>query len=247
MRGVLSRKLWLSAVVALPVLAPPSHADDWQFEVAPYLWVAGMDGDITIEGQDFDVSADFEDILDQTRYGGSVILAANRGHWVNFLQLDYLALEDDDIEPRRSREFIVRDDLHLEVDTLLLTAATGYRVPIGQRHSLDVMAGLRYAGIKTDIDRNRAGNLNSDRDIYDGIVMVRPQIRFGDHWYLMPSFSVGTGDSDLTWEVFPEIIYQPGDLRFRFGYRNLNYDSGENDEEIDFSMRGLLLGVGFLF
>jgi hypothetical protein len=72
-------------------------------------------------------------------------------------------------------------------------------------------------------------------------------VQLAENWQLMPSFSVGTGDTDLTWEVFPEIIYQPGEWKFRFGYRNLNFDYEDGDDDLDLSMRGLLFGVGFVF
>jgi hypothetical protein len=112
---------------------------------------------------------------------------------------------------------------------------------------LDIMAGTRFAGMDVSVDSKRTGNLSSDRNIYDAIVMVRPRVQLGERWQLMPSFSVGTGDSDLTWEVFPEIIYQAAELTFRFGYRNLNYDNEKDNDKIDISMRGVLLGIGFVF
>ena len=136
------------------------------------------------------------------------------------------------------------DDWTLELAPF--TATTGYRFTLGQRHSLDLMAGLRYVGLDAEID-DRQRSSNSSRDIYDAVVMVRPIVQLAENWQLMPPFSIGTGDTDLTWEVFPEIIYQPGEWKFRFGYRNLNFDYEDGDDELDLSMRGLLLGVGFVF
>lgn len=236
------RKLCTVAALSLTaVIGHQTQANDWNFELAPYLWVAGIDGDLTIDSEEYDLSSDFSDIIDQTKFGGSFIFAANRGQWVNFVQLDYLALENDDVETRFSRS-----DVKIESDSLLLTATTGYRFALGKRHSLDLMAGLRYVGLDAEIDERRQSS-SSSRDIYDAVAMVRPIVQLADNWQLMPSFSVGTGDTDLTWEVFPEIIYQPGEWKFRFGYRNLNFDYEDGDDELDFSMRGLLLGIGFIF
>ena len=77
--------------------------------------------------------------------------------------------------------------------------------------------------------------------------MLRPRFELSEKWYLEPLFSVGTGDSDLTWEMFPQVIYQSGHLQFRFGYCNLNYDQKDNGDEIDISMRGALIGMGYKF
>jgi hypothetical protein len=241
-----TKRVTLMGVLALsiaPLWTESVSADDWKFELSPYLWVAGVDGDIKVKRQDFEVSADFEDIFDQTKYGGSVILQANRERWVNFLQLDYVALENDDVKTRHSRE-----DIHLEADSLLATFASGYRFAISQRSTLDLMAGVRYAGMEIDVDLNAAGNLSSDLDIYDAILMVRPRVALAENWHVLLSFSVGAGDSDLTWEVFPELIYDTGgNLDFRLGYRDLNYENKKGNDEIDFSMHGMVLGVGFAF
>ena len=109
------------------------------------------------------------------------------------------------------------------------------------------MAGVRFMGMDATIDLHRAGELESDREVYDAVIMLRPLFILSENWSLMPSASIGTGDSDLTWELFPEVIYQPGRLKFRLGYRNLNYDFEKGSDEFDFSMHGLLLGVGFTF
>ena len=47
--------------------------------------------------------------------------------------------------------------------------------------------------------------------------------------------------------MFPELIYQPGALTFRLGYRELNYEFEQGNAELDISMPGLVAGVGFVF
>ena len=241
MRLCLARFVGAVSLALMAGASQQASASEWAFELAPYLWVAGIDGDVTLDGEEYDLSSDFSDILDQTKFGGSSIFAANRGQWVNFVQLDYLALENDDVETRFSRS-----EVEIESESLMLTATTGYRFALWQRHRLDVMAGLRYVELDAEIDDRRRSS-NSSRDIYDAVVMVRPIVQLAKNWQLMPSFSVCTGDTDLTWEVFPEIIYHPGEWKFRFGYRNLNFDYEDGDDELDLSMRGLLLGVGIVF
>jgi len=61
--------------------------------------------------------------------------------------------------------------------------------------------------------------------------------------------SVGAGDSDLTWELSPQILYGCPDAswEFRFGYRNLNYDFQKGNAQMDMSIHGPMLGVGFRF
>ncbi len=223
-------------------LAAAAEPEDWQFELAPYLWLMGIDGDISTGALDYSASASFSDIVDQAKYGAQFILEANRGRWVNFVQIDYGVLESDDITGPLGLA-----DVEAEVASALGTIATGYRAPLGQNHSIDLMVGVRFAGFEVDIDNSLLGSSTDQEEVFDAIVMVRPRVVLSENWTLMPSASIGTGDSDLTWELFPEIIYHPGDLNFRLGYRDLNYEFEQGDLEVDIQMPGLVVGVGFVF
>jgi len=239
-----------SVMTAMAVLAAISYicfsalaqAEEWEYEVSPYLWAMGIDGDLKVKSIEYDASASFSDILDQTKYGAQFMVEANRGRWVNFVQIDYGVLESDDISGPLNLA-----DVEVEVATVLGTFTTGYRAPLGERHSVDLMAGLRFAGFELDVDNSLLGSSTTQEEVYDAIIMIRPRFSLGDNWTVMCSASVGTGDSDLTWELFPELIYHPGDLNFKLGYRNLNYEFEQGDAELDLSMPGLVLGVGFVF
>jgi hypothetical protein len=220
-------------------LAPPSLAEDWAFSVVPYLWAASIDGDLSIDGHDFSASASFTDILDQAKYGGALILAADKGNWVNFAQLDYAVLEDKDVDTP-----FPDSDGDLELDNFLATVATGYHLPLGEKFSVDIMAGLRYAWVDVKVDVNALLDVGESAALYDGILVLRPRYTLSEKWAFLLSASVGKGDSELTWQVFPELIYDIGELEVRFGYRDLYYDVEEEDIELDLSMRGVLVGVG---
>jgi hypothetical protein len=219
-----------------------AEKEEWEFEVSPYLWAMGIDGDIKVKKVQYDASASFSDIIDQAKYGAQFILEANRGRWVNFAQIDYGVLESDDISGPLNLA-----DVEIEVTSLLGTIATGYRAPLGERHSIDLMVGVRFAGFELDVDNSLLGSSTTQEEVFDAIVMLRPRFILGDNWQFMPSASVGAGDSELTWELFPELIYQPSDLKFRVGYRDLNYEFEQGDAELDIKLPGLVLGLGFVF
>ena len=170
------------------------------------------------------------------------MLEANRGRWVSFLQIDYGVLQSDDISGPLGLA-----DVELEVTSALTTLTTGYRAPLGQHHSVDLMLGVRFAGFELDVDNSLLGSSTTQEEVFDAILMLRPKIVLSENWTLMTSASVGSGDSDLVWELFPEVIYQPGELKFRLGYRELNYEFEQGDAEVDISMPGLVLGVSFVF
>ena len=215
---------------------------EWDVRLTPYLWVAGVDGDIHVRGRDFSASADFSDILDKLETGGALMFEANKGNWVNFAQVDYLALDSGEVELGNSPLSV-----DLQMDSTLAAVATGYRFHAGERSTIDVMVGLRYANIETTLDVDGLGHVNSDVSQYDGMLMLRPRFRISGYWYFSPTMSVGAGDSDLVWEMAPEVVYEYCDTEFRIGYRSLNYDLEKGNDSLDFSMRGPVIGVGFKF
>ena len=66
MKGWLRRGVGAFLLPFAAMASQQAAADGWTLELAPYLWVAGIDGDVTIDGEEYDMSSDFSDIIDQT-------------------------------------------------------------------------------------------------------------------------------------------------------------------------------------
>ena len=58
-----------------------SHVEGWEFAVAPYLWMAGIDGDVTVRGTKGSIDADFGDVLDNLDAGIQGYIEARNGKW----------------------------------------------------------------------------------------------------------------------------------------------------------------------
>lgn len=82
-------------------------------------------------------------------------------------------------------------------------------------------------------------------DVIDGIGVLRPNARLTEEWHSKPTLAVGAGDSELTWEVQPIIVYQINEnLAVRAGYRRLFYDiEGDKGNSLEPAFQGLLVGV----
>lgn len=230
---------------AMPVLAA-EEGDKCCLRVTPYLWAMGIDGELKAGGQEVNANADFGDIVDKMDIGGSVMAEITSGRWVSFLQVDYLGVSNDDIDTR-----VAGVKGEVEMDSTLAALATGYRFTTGERSHVDLMAGVRYAGMDVEARlRPSPGNgVEANNDIVDGMVMLRPRIALSRYWAFSPTLSAGAGDSDLVWEMAPELVYTNDccNLEIRFGYRSLNYKFEEGDEEVDLSTAGPILGFGFAF
>ena len=48
------KALWAIALFGLPLAAQQARAQGWEFELVPYLWVAGIDGDVSASRDIYD-------------------------------------------------------------------------------------------------------------------------------------------------------------------------------------------------
>ncbi len=225
------------AAIALQGAATAALAADSGFTVTPYLWAVGIDGDIQAHGEDTNVSMDFQDVVENLDMAGSALFEANVGNWVSYAMVDYLSLDTGDVTTR-----FPGVDADLEMDSTLATVATGYRVHMGERSTIDVQVGIRYAQMDTELWIEDA--------VVDVVVRIalRPRLALSRNWTFSPTMSIGAGDSDLTWELSPQFVYDC-DCGFdvRVGYRNLNYDFEKGSDSMDLTIKGPVIGVGFSF
>ncbi len=250
---MMKRNLLAAAVAALAVQsAMPAAAEDADkccFRLTPYYWAVGIDGNLEINDEqgstDIDFNQDIGDVTDNLEFNGSLMLEHNKGNWSNFAAVDYIKTENDDTDIN-----VAGSEIEVEADTLLATAATGYRFGAGGDSWVDLLVGVRYGKIDLEFnEKNGPGSINADDDLVDGIVMLRPRVALGRNWAFSPTASVGAGDSDLVWELAPELVYTNNccNLEVRFGYRTVNYEIEEGDAEADFSFQGPMVGLGFAF
>ena len=231
------------AAIALQGAATAALAADSGFTVTPYLWAVGIDGDIQAHGEDTNVSMDFQDVVENLDMAASALFEANVGDWVSYAMVDYLSLDSGDVDTRYPGI-----DADLEMDSTLATVATGYRVHMSERSTIDVQVGIRYAQMDTELWIEGVGQRDADNNVYDGILALRPRLALSRNWTFSPTMSIGAGDSDLTWELSPQFVYDCDcGFEVRVGYRNLNYDFEKGSDSMDLTIKGPVIGVGFSF
>src|SRR5262245_8736739 len=68
--------------LAQPVAAKPESDDPaWNWRVAPYLWAASVNGNMTVADRKLDVDMSFGDILDDLNYSIQGVVEAHKGQW----------------------------------------------------------------------------------------------------------------------------------------------------------------------
>jgi hypothetical protein len=253
----------LAGLAHLFGLLSPSYAsagefvsDDWQFQLAPYVWALAVDGDVTVKGQKSDVDLSFQDIWDELNAAAMLEAELRKGRVGAFTNIFYANLGS-------SSE---KGPLKIDPEINLFLASFGgyYRLgpynlnsaarSDGPQLVIDPYAGVRYTYLDVDLDLNPGPTIGGDEQWIDPIVGVRTIWQLNPHWSFtaygdVGGFGVG---SDFSWLANAMMGYRFGlfgenDSKFLFGYRALYQDystgSGANKFEWDATLHGPIFAL----
>jgi hypothetical protein len=236
--------------VGVPALAQssPGTAHDWEFGIAPYLWGAGVDGDVKIGRLPATgVEASFSDLWDVLDIGGLLAFEGRKGTWGFIFDGIYLKFEDD--APAPNPNF---GTVNAELTQQWYTAAATCRVIDHEKVALDVLGGARFTDMDTDL--SLSGGIASGRavsrgaDWWDGIVGARVRYMPAEHWLIMGYLDAGLGGSDLTWQLAAGGAYVFNKtISVGAGYRILDQDYEKADFQYDMAVSGPFAGLRFGF
>jgi hypothetical protein len=232
------KKLALLTMAA--AITSQAQAQDWDWQVTPYLWAAGIDGGASIGPIDADVSIDFEDIVDVLR-GGALLRAQAQTERHGFLgDLVYLRIKEEEARDT------IGGFLELKLDTLIVEGAYFYR--FSDTYALEV--GVRYWDFETTLRPELLPQIVNDSSWTDAFIGFRSEVEIGPNWDWLFRANIGAGGAD----------YAAGlqmDFRRRFangnsldlGLRILDFayedGAGLSAVDLDMSLQGLSIGYTF--
>lgn len=245
-RVVAAAGLWLAGALAAAAGGTP----DWQVELVPSLWVAGLSGDGTLNSRDVDYDRSTGDLLDHLQAGGSLAGKMVYKQYALGGQIDGYELSTDALKVDG-----VPLDGQMDTDMVFAELAAGYVIPGWKEgQTFTVAAGLRYAHIASDLELHGVGTIERGQDLLDPMLILWPSLPLFaskiQGLSLAPAFSIGGGgDSDLVFELFPQLRYRVTEhVVVRFGYRSIGYKVKDDpDNELDFNLSGFIAGVGAAF
>jgi hypothetical protein len=253
--------------VADPVATEATRGNDgWQFAALIYAYYPDIASKATLpNGAGTEATVDASDLVDHLKFGVLGTFEARKDRWGVFSDLMYL-----DVGQFKSqyRNLIIGNvglpadvsaSVNFDLKTTVWTLAGTYRAVASQDAVLDVFAGARLLDAKVSLDwtlngnvgpipaPGRAGNGEVKQHYIDGIVGIKGRMVFGTDlkWFIPYYGDVGTGDSDLTWQVFGGLGYAFNWGELIGGWRWVDYQF-KSDSAID-SLRfeGPLLGAAF--
>ncbi|HXJ78746.1 MAG TPA: hypothetical protein VMS64_08715 [Candidatus Methylomirabilis sp.] len=249
-------KVWLSlAASAVLVLGPawpvwaqagpgPSTVMDgqWHFMVAPYIWFAGINGDISVKGiADVPIDESFSDVFSNLHFGFLGHFEGRKDRWGFATDIMYM-----DVHVPVAEGAPVLGQLGLDT-TVKFSTVEGdafYRVAVGGRKDnppgLDILVGARYYGTSTQLNATlpTVGGVTSGKQTFswvDGLIGLRFRTPLGSRVAFIGRGDIAGFGSKFTWNL-------EGDLAARLsehwtagaGWRHMSidYDKAGTDRQL---------------
>lgn len=246
--------LLIVLLAAMPGAALGAEGD-WELTLAPYLWAAGLNGDVKVRARTADVDASFADVVEQSDslFGLQGRIEARRARWGFYFDGTYLDVEVDDVTAGPAEP-------SLETELALAELGAFYRLKqwngngAGNAVAWDLYAGARYTYLSNELGFPRLRSFEQSHDWVDPLVGTRLGVDWGQRLRTviggdLGGFGVG---SDFTWSAMALVGYRftlSRDLQMTLwaGYRALYQDYDKDDFEWDMLLHGPLVGIGFQF
>ena len=180
--------------------APPASPEDWQFEVVPYLWGSGIEGPVGVGNRTADLDASFSNILSHLHFAAMGLADARRDKLAVLTDVIYT-----DLRGHRATPGPLFSSVEPQQRLFILTPEGGYRVLDTGDSSLDVVGGIRYWHLKSEL-QFQAGllptiDVEGSRNWVDGIVGVRARKDLPRRWWASAYGDLGAGGSNFTYQI----------------------------------------------
>lgn len=217
----------------------PKANERWAYEASPYLWGAGLDGSTTVGALTAESSHSASDLLDKLDFGFAGGVEARKGRWGILFDGMYMKLSDD-VDTARGR-------VDIELVQQMYAPGGAWRALEG-RTPVDLIAGVRYHYLPPRLELDGLVREQSKHAL-DPFIGARVHYSLDGRWALIGHLDAGTFDgSDYAWQLLAGASYASRpDRSIKFGNRRLQNKYSGEAIEVDTTMHGLYIGMGFRF
>jgi len=242
----------LIAAISIWVFATEAKAEDWQFQVTPYLWAAGIEGDIaTLPGlPEASIDLSFSDVIENFKIGGMLVAEARKGRFGIFMDVIYI-----DVEPKGSTPGPLFSSVKIDSETFVFTGAGLYRIWEEGGAFVDLLAGARVWSIDTKLSLGAgilsAVDISHKETWVDPVIGTKGLLPIANTKFYLSAFGLIGGfdvSSDFLYDVGVNLGYSwTENFATTIGYRRFDVDYKEGDFLYDVAQSGMTLGFSWRF
>ena len=223
--------------------------DKWQFQLTPYLWIAGVKGRAGVGNLVVDVDAALTDDDVDLNFGFMGTFEARKNRFVILTDLQYSNLGTDRATPGP-----LFSSASADFKTFVLDPEVGYRIVENREKGafVDVLGGIRYWHLETDLTFN-AGLVSSvtasrSKSWVDGVAGIRGRAHLSPRLFVTGKADLGGGGSDFSYQLFGGggLLMGSRDALIA-GWRHLAVNYNKDGFLFDNSLSGPVFGLGIRF
>lgn len=247
---------------------PQATHPNWALQITPYVWAAGLDGDISPfrRSPTIGVEKSFSDVMADLNVGGFMNVFGRYDRFVLSGDMMYV----NTIDSRRAGPLPARpipgvgmmppgSHVDAKVNTKQFTATLmgGYQVINTPQIALDVLGGARIWHISNDVtltgtigSMSRSGRYVERFGWVDPLVGLRTFVPVTQKLSFQGQADIGGFGvgSDLTWSVLATANYVFSDhLSASAGYKVINVDYARRGHVYNTRLSGPVLGITYRF
>jgi hypothetical protein len=221
---------------------------DWGVEVVPYLWVAGLDGELGFkDAGTIGVEASFSDLASNLDTGIAGLMDFRYRRWHVLVDGSWVRLTKTVTPDARP----VIESVTLTPSVAFGTAGVSYELPLDWPMSIETYLAARWWHITADATLVTAGPTASFgiTEVWaDAIVGARISYAITDKWRVRLVGDVGGGSADLDWQAMASVSWMfHRNIGVTLAYRILGVDYSSSTLIYDIRQSGFLLGFNFAY
>lgn len=216
----------------------------WEFNVAPYIWMASASGNISYSDRSLPVTAEFKDVLKNLKMAAFLRAEAKKGNWFIMGDLFYIKVS------KGGRIAALSVDAQVVIKQTIVEVGGGYNlVNSNDWFYMDGIAGLRYFSINNTIEIGSQKSLDKNTSTIDPFIGVRFRT-FWNKWMSRAYFDAGGFGigSELSWKANILTGYKFSELfSAHLGFQSYGIDYEKGDFSFNNTIAGPLAAINFHF
>ena len=235
-----------STVNSAPAKPQPSPSE-WEYSVAPYFFLARLDGTFGARGRTAQGNASFTDIFRNLDFALMGTFEAKKGKFIFLGDAMYMKLSGKKVTPSP-----LFSDIEVETKELVIDPEVGYRVVDEKGGSIDLLGGVRFWHVKNHITFQPRilplVDVEESKNWADPVIGVRGTAHLSPRTFVVGKFDMGGFGlaSDFTGQAFGGVGFKvKPKLALIGGYRYLRVDYVKDDFVFKTAMSGIMLGAKF--